>query len=49
MASDRAGPTITVSLEPPGLLALNYGKQTPIVTLAAHVAYGALLGLLLKP
>lgn len=34
-------------LEPPGLLALNYGYQTPLVAVAAHLLYGTLLGLLL--
>jgi hypothetical protein len=47
MASNRAGPTSTAVLEPPGLLGLNYGAQTPLVTLAAHLAYGVALGLLL--
>lgn len=31
-------------LEPPGFLLLNYGRGTPIVTLAAHIAYGAIVG-----
>jgi hypothetical protein len=31
-------------LEPPGFLLLNYGRGTPVVTLAAHVAYGAIVG-----
>ncbi len=48
MASERAGPNSTASLEPPGLLALNYGVSTPAVTLAAHVVYGAALGLVLR-
>jgi hypothetical protein len=47
MASERAGPRSTAVLEPPGLLALNYGTQTPLVALTAHVAYGSALGLLL--
>jgi hypothetical protein len=47
MASNRAGPRSTAVLEPPGLIGLNYGAQTPLVTLAAHVAYGIALGLLL--
>jgi len=25
-------------------MALNYGSRTPLVTMAAHVAYGAVLG-----
>jgi len=48
MASDRAGPASTAALEPPGLLGLNYGTQTPVVTTAAHVVYGIALGLLLE-
>jgi len=31
-------------LEPPGFLMLNYGRGTPIATLLAHVAYGAIVG-----
>lgn len=49
MASHRAGPASTAILEPPGLLGLNYGFQTPVVAAVAHVLYGALLGLLLGP
>jgi hypothetical protein len=48
MASHRAGPSSTAVLEPPGLLALNYGIQTPAVAVAAHVVYGVVLGLLLQ-
>jgi hypothetical protein len=47
MASLRAGPASTSTLEPPGLLALNYGIQTPVVAGLAHVTYGVILGLLL--
>jgi hypothetical protein len=47
MASDRAGPSSTAALEPPGLIGLNYGPQTPIVAVVAHLAYGMALGLLL--
>jgi hypothetical protein len=49
MASDRAGPDSTAVLEPPGLLALNYGVGTPLVAVAAHVVYGIALGLVLHP
>ncbi|MGC4866223.1 hypothetical protein ACLQ3B_12425 [Micromonospora sp. DT53] len=49
MASQRAGPASTAVLEPPGLFALNYGIQTPLVTAVVHVIYGAFLGLLLHP
>lgn len=31
-------------LEPPGFLMLNYGRATPIVTLLAHLVYGAIIG-----
>jgi hypothetical protein len=31
-------------LEPPGFLILNYGRRTPLVTVLAHVAYGAIVG-----
>lgn len=48
MASHRAGPASTAMLEPPGLLGLNYGVQTPAVAIVAHVVYGAGLGLLLE-
>jgi uncharacterized membrane protein YagU involved in acid resistance len=44
MASERSGPRLDAVLEPPGLFALNYGRETPLVTLTAHVVYGALLG-----
>jgi hypothetical protein len=47
MASHRTGPGTTVVLEPPGLFALSYGVQTPLVAAVAHVGFGALLGALL--
>ncbi|MER7498887.1 hypothetical protein AB0L05_07245 [Nonomuraea pusilla] len=31
-------------LEPPGFLLLNYGPATPVVSLLAHVVYGAIVG-----
>lgn len=49
MASDRAGPGSTAVLEPPGLLASNYGVATPLVTIGAHIVYGVVLGLALEP
>ncbi|MEU4397624.1 hypothetical protein [Micromonospora orduensis] len=48
MASHRAGPASTATLEPPGLFALNYGVQTPAVTAVVHIIYGVVLGLLLQ-
>ena len=49
MASARAGPELDAVLEPPGLLGLNYGRETPAVALVAHVAYGVLLAVFLTP
>lgn len=50
MASERSGPAATSTvLEPPGLFARNYGASTGVVTIAAHVLYGGLLGLWLGP
>ncbi len=48
MGSPRSGPGADTLLEPPGLLALNYGPQTPLVTLLAHLVYGAVLGWVLS-
>ena len=47
MATDAMGPEPTRELEPPGFLALNYGRRTPIVTFIAHMVYGAILGFFL--
>jgi hypothetical protein len=44
MATERQGPTPTRMLQPPGFLALHYGRRTPLATLIAHIAYGAILG-----
>lgn len=49
MASERSGPSALNVLEPPGLFGLNYGRQTALVTLVAHVLYGAFLGIFLSP
>lgn len=44
MASEQHGPTVVRQLEPPEFLALNYGAQTPVAVLAAHVVFGMILG-----
>lgn len=31
-------------LEPPGFLMLNYGPSTPVITVLAHIGYGAIVG-----
>ena len=49
MASEQHGPTPTRQLEPPGFLALNYGRRTPIAVLLAHLVYGAILGAFYRP
>ena len=49
MASEDEGPDPTPMLQPPGFLALNYGPQTPISTVLAHVVYGAILATFYRP
>jgi uncharacterized membrane protein YagU involved in acid resistance len=49
MASELQGPTPTRQLEPPGFLALNYGRRTPISVILAHLVYGAILGAFYRP
>jgi hypothetical protein len=44
MVSDFRGPEPTRLLEPPGFLATNYGRMTPVVTILAHAIYGAIIG-----
>ncbi len=45
----RMGSEVTAAdsnpfLESPGFMMLHYGRQTPVVMLAAHVVYGAIIG-----
>jgi hypothetical protein len=45
----RMGSSLTAAdsspvIEPPGFLMRNYGRGTPIATLFAHIAYGAIVG-----
>jgi hypothetical protein len=44
MASEQRGPEPTRQLEPPGFLALNYGRRTPLSVILAHLVYGTILG-----
>ena len=44
MVSQFVGPTPNRRLQPPGFMGLNYGPRTPLVALAAHALYGAVLG-----
>jgi hypothetical protein len=38
-----AAPDVAL-VEAPGFMLLNYGRQTPLVAIVAHVAYGAIVG-----
>lgn len=49
MANEQHGPSPTRQLQPPGFLALNYGRRTPVVTILAHLVYGAVLGAFYQP
>jgi hypothetical protein len=49
ISSTHAGLETRTVLQAPGLFALNYGYQTPLVAVLAHLAYGGVLGLLLGP
>jgi uncharacterized membrane protein YagU involved in acid resistance len=44
MASEQHGPSATRMIEPPGLLALNYGLRTPVSVLLSHIVFGMILG-----
>jgi len=44
MGSEFSSSRASALLEPPGFLMLNYGRGTPIVSLVAHVSYGAIVG-----
>jgi uncharacterized membrane protein YagU involved in acid resistance len=49
MASEHSGPTVVKQLEPPGFLGLNYGIQTPVSILIAHIIFGFILGAFYAP
>jgi hypothetical protein len=49
MASEIQGPTVVRQLEPPGFLGRNYGIQTPISAVVAHVIFGAIIGAFYSP
>jgi hypothetical protein len=48
MASEQHGPEAQNMLEPPGFLALNYGRSTPLVVIFSHAVFGAFLGALYR-
>jgi ABC-type polysaccharide/polyol phosphate export permease len=44
MATVQTAANSSPRLEPPGFLLLNYGKSTPLVMVALHIVYGAIVG-----
>ena len=48
MGTPDTGANQVALIEPPGFLMLNYGRNTFVVTFAAHVAYGAILGAMMS-
>jgi hypothetical protein len=44
MANPLTAAGSTPLLEAPGFLLTNYGRSTPVVTMLAHIAYGAIVG-----
>jgi len=49
IATEYDGPSAVRRLEPPGFMGLNYGRSTPLTTIAGHMLYGAILGAALPP
>jgi hypothetical protein len=48
MATPDTAANETTLIEPPGFLMMNYGRSTFAITLAAHIVYGALVGLIIR-
>jgi hypothetical protein len=46
MATSETAANEIALIEPPGFLMLNYGRSTFLVSLAAHIAYGTVIGLI---
>jgi hypothetical protein len=44
MGSPLSGANTSALLEPPGFLMRNYGPQTALATIVAHIAYGSIVG-----
>lgn len=44
LATTFSAADATPQLEPPGFLLLNYGISTPLVMIAVHLLYGAIIG-----
>jgi hypothetical protein len=48
MATDETAADGAALIEPPGFLMLNYGRNTFLITLIAHLAYGAVIGAIVQ-
>jgi hypothetical protein len=48
MASDETAADQVALIESPGFLMLNYGRNTFLVALIAHIAYGAIIGAVVR-
>jgi hypothetical protein len=44
MGTQATSARSTPLLEPPGFMLVNYGRETPLVAILAHVAYGIIVG-----
>ena len=44
MASEQQGPEAHNMLEPPGFMAVHYGRRTPVAIVLSHAIFGALFG-----
>ena len=44
MGSSFSAANSSPLLEPPGFMLVNYGRATPVITILAHLAYGAIVG-----
>lgn len=44
MASEQHGPEAHNMLEPPGFMALHYGRTTPLSIILSHAIFGVILG-----
>lgn len=44
MSHDLTAADTNPLIEAPGFMLMNYGRRTPLVAVAAHIAYGAIVG-----
>jgi hypothetical protein len=44
MGTSMSAASSSPLLEPPGFMLVNYGPTTPVITVLAHLAYGAIVG-----